>query len=135
MEPSPALAWAQAYERITSSDARRPGAPIGPELPGQPLDVSRRSGRRAAPFGFTRGLLSGTPIDRCSRSWSSALPVRLDLSRMPPGPTSSSSGMDYPEGARVLNISVDLGVHGRDERTLDRRSRPTSGPSPSPCFA
>ncbi len=24
--------------------------------------------------------------------------------------------MDYPEGARVLNISVDLGVHGRDDR-------------------
>jgi hypothetical protein len=24
-------------------------------------------------------------------------------------------GMDFPEGARVLNISVDLGVHGRDE--------------------
>ena len=24
-------------------------------------------------------------------------------------------GMDYPEGARVLNISVDLGVHGRDD--------------------
>jgi len=24
-------------------------------------------------------------------------------------------GMDYPEGAKVLNISVDLGVHGRDE--------------------
>ncbi|TWU04247.1 UTP--glucose-1-phosphate uridylyltransferase [Stieleria varia] len=24
-------------------------------------------------------------------------------------------GMDYPEGARVLNISVDLGVRGRDE--------------------
>src|SRR5688572_4611481 len=23
-------------------------------------------------------------------------------------------GMDFPEGARVLNISVDLGVHGRD---------------------
>ena len=23
-------------------------------------------------------------------------------------------GMDYPEGAKVLNISVDLGVHGRD---------------------
>ena len=22
--------------------------------------------------------------------------------------------MDYPEGARVLNISIDLGVHGRD---------------------
>jgi hypothetical protein len=23
-------------------------------------------------------------------------------------------GMDFPEGAKVLNISVDLGVHGRD---------------------
>ena len=42
-------------------------------------------------------------------------PVRLDLSH------SAWSdifflGMDYPEGARVLNISVDLGVHGRDDR-------------------
>ena len=23
-------------------------------------------------------------------------------------------GMDYPEGARVINISVDLGIFGRD---------------------
>ena len=23
-------------------------------------------------------------------------------------------GMDYPESARVLNVSIDLGVHGRD---------------------
>jgi len=43
-----------------------------------------------------------------------ATPVRLDLSH------SAWSdifflGMDYPEGARVLNISVDLGVHGRDD--------------------
>src|SRR3954464_1786057 len=42
-------------------------------------------------------------------------PVRLDLSH------SAWSdifflGMDYPEGARVLNISVDLGLHGRDDR-------------------
>lgn len=42
-------------------------------------------------------------------------PVRLDLSH------SAWSdifflGMDYPEGARVLNISVDLAVHGRDDR-------------------
>ena len=41
-------------------------------------------------------------------------PVRLDLSH------SGWSdifflGMDYPEGARVLNISVDLSVYGRDE--------------------
>ena len=26
-------------------------------------------------------------------------------------------GMDYPEGARVLNVSIDLGVHGRDPQT------------------
>ena len=26
-------------------------------------------------------------------------------------------GMDFPEGARVLNISIDLGVHGRDAQT------------------
>jgi len=43
-------------------------------------------------------------------------PVRLDLSH------SAWSdifflGMDYPEGARVLNISVDLGVYGRDATT------------------
>ena len=41
-------------------------------------------------------------------------PVRMDLSH------SGWSdifflGMDYPEGARVINISVDLGVHGRDK--------------------
>jgi len=41
-------------------------------------------------------------------------PVRMDLSH------SCWSdifflGMDYPEGARVLNVSIDLGVHGRDE--------------------
>ncbi|MDG3006261.1 UTP--glucose-1-phosphate uridylyltransferase [Paludisphaera mucosa] len=41
-------------------------------------------------------------------------PVRLDLSH------SGWSdifflGMDFPEGARVMNISVDLGVHGRDD--------------------
>jgi hypothetical protein len=40
-------------------------------------------------------------------------PVRMDLSH------SCWSdifflGMDYPEGARVLNVSIDLGVHGRD---------------------
>jgi hypothetical protein len=43
-------------------------------------------------------------------------PVRMDLTH------SAWSdifflGMDYPEGARVLNVSVDLGVHGRDTST------------------
>jgi len=42
-------------------------------------------------------------------------PVRMDLTH------SAWSdifflGMDYPEGARVLNVSVDLGVHGRDAK-------------------
>src|ERR1041384_7922570 len=27
-------------------------------------------------------------------------------------------GMDYPEGAKVLNVSIDLGVHGRDSAPL-----------------
>ena len=43
-------------------------------------------------------------------------PVRMDLSH------SGWSdifflGMDFPEGARVLNVSIDLGVHGRDQST------------------
>lgn len=42
-------------------------------------------------------------------------PVRMDLSH------SGWSdifflGMDFPEGARVLNVSIDLGVHGRDSQ-------------------
>ncbi|HUS36491.1 MAG TPA: UTP--glucose-1-phosphate uridylyltransferase, partial [Verrucomicrobiae bacterium] len=42
-----------------------------------------------------------------------ATPVRMDLSH------SAWSdifflGMDFPEGARVLNVSINLGVHGRD---------------------
>ena len=43
-------------------------------------------------------------------------PVRMDLSH------SGWSdifflGMDFPEGARVLNVSIDLAVHGRDSMT------------------
>ena len=43
-------------------------------------------------------------------------PVRMDLSH------SGWSdifflGMDFPEGAKVINVSVDLGVHGRDTET------------------
>ncbi len=43
-------------------------------------------------------------------------PVRMDLSH------SGWSdifflGMDFPDGARVLNVSIDLGVHGRDRST------------------
>lgn len=42
-------------------------------------------------------------------------PVRMDLSH---GGWSDIFflAMDYPEGARVLNVSIDLGIHGRDAR-------------------
>jgi hypothetical protein len=40
-------------------------------------------------------------------------PVRMDLSHCGWSDI-FFLGMDYPEGARVLNISIDLGVHGRD---------------------
>ena len=42
--------------------------------------------------------------------------------------------MDYPEGARVLNISVDLGVHDRDDQPrppIETRVRVI--PEPLPC--
>jgi hypothetical protein len=60
-----------------------------------------------APNGSPRGEEVLFPILR------EATPVRMDLSH------SAWSdifflGMDYPEGARVLNISIDLGVRGRD---------------------
>ena len=67
-----------------------------------PLRVDPRMLRRASHEGLFPILVERTP-------------VRLDLSH------SAWSdifflGMDYPEGARVLNISVDLGLHGRDDQ-------------------
>jgi hypothetical protein len=52
-------------------------------------------------------------VDGCYPVLREQTPVRMDLSH------SGWSdifflGMDYPEGARVLNVSIDLGVHGRD---------------------
>jgi hypothetical protein len=62
---------------------------------------------RLRPELLQRGADGGYPVLR------ERTPVRMDLSH------SGWSdifflGMDYPEGARVLNISVDLGVHARD---------------------
>ncbi len=62
---------------------------------------------RIRPELCTPGPLGTYPILR------EQTPVRMDLTH------SAWSdifflGMDYPEGARVLNVSVDLGVHGRD---------------------
>jgi len=62
---------------------------------------------RIRPELLARGADGGFPLLREST------PVRMDLSH------SCWSdifflGMDYPEGARVLNVSIDLGVNGRD---------------------
>ena len=65
----------------------------------QPLQVRRELRERDARGAF--------PLLR------ERTPVRMDLSH------SAWSdifflGMDHPDGARVLNVSIDLGVHGRD---------------------
>ena len=62
---------------------------------------------RIRPELLRRGADGGFPLLR------ERTPVRMDLSH------SGWSdifflGMDFPEGARVLNVSIDLGVHGRD---------------------
>src|ERR1041385_558745 len=43
-------------------------------------------------------------------------PVRMDLTHCGWGDI-FFLGMDYPEGAKVLNVSIDLGVRGRDTST------------------
>jgi UTP--glucose-1-phosphate uridylyltransferase len=65
---------------------------------------------RLRPELLQRGADGGYPVLR------ERTPVRMDLSH------SGWSdifflGMDYPEGARVLNISIDLGVNARDAAT------------------
>ena len=65
------------------------------------------------PIRLHPGLLERDPTTGLFPLLVERTPVRLDLSH------SAWSdifflGMDYPEGARVLNISVNLGVHGRD---------------------
>lgn len=67
------------------------------------------------PLRFRRELLTSTP-DGSYPILRERTPVRMDLTH------SAWSdifflGMDYPEGAKVLNVSVDLGVHGRDAQT------------------
>ncbi len=64
---------------------------------------------RVRPELLTRGPGDAFPVLR------ECTPVRMDLSH------SCWSdifflGMDYPEGARVLNVSIDLGVNGRDAK-------------------
>jgi hypothetical protein len=65
------------------------------------------------PLRIRRELLPRTGPDGAFPILRELTPVRMDLSH------SGWSdifflGMDFPEGARVLNVSIDLGVHGRD---------------------
>src|SRR5947208_1010871 len=86
--------------RDTPLDAPCRGAPLG-ELLAECSDLD----------GFRRG--ADNLYDRVRPVLRERTPVRMDLSH------SAWSdifflGMDYPEGARVLNVSIDLGVRGRD---------------------
>ncbi len=72
------------------------------------------------PLGLRPELLAGDPVFPILRE---ATPVRMDFSH------SGWSdifflGMDFPEGARVINVSIDLAVRGANQ-TL--RSAPASG--------
>ncbi len=73
----------------------RMGHPADQPLRVRPELLSKTEGVNAYPI-----LLERTPVrmDLTHSAWSDIFFL----------------GMDYPEGARVLNISVDLGVHGRD---------------------
>jgi hypothetical protein len=75
---------------------------------GHPSDYPLRLRPELLRNGGTRGVY---PVLREQTS------VRMDLSHAAWSDI-FFLGMDYPEGAKVLNISVDLGVHGRDTSTL-----------------
>src|SRR6266849_7166958 len=65
------------------------------------------------PLRLRPELLRGSDAEGGYPSLRELTPVRMDLTH------SAWSdifflGMDLPEGARVLNVSIDLGVHGRD---------------------
>ena len=64
------------------------------------------------PLSFSEELLERKP-DGSRQLLRERTPVRMDLSHAGWSDI-FFLGMDYPEGARVLNISVDLGVLGRD---------------------
>ena len=71
---------------------------------GHPMDQPVRVRRELSTVSHTHGTY---PILR------ERTPVRMDLTHCGWSDI-FFLGMDFPEGARVLNVSVDLGVHGRD---------------------
>ncbi len=120
-------ALATAYHQLAFPDAGRPGAAQRALGARQPVDVPAGPSRRPAAARAARALRR-----RPKRTRSHALfpilrettPVRMDLTH------SGWSdifflGMDFPEGARVLNISIDLAVRGQLTTRRPRPSRPS----------
>ena len=77
------------------------------------------------PLRIRPELLQRAAAAALSRSCAKRTPVRMDLTH------SGWSdifflGMDFPEGARVLNVSIDLAVRGAATAPRSRRSKPIS---------
>jgi hypothetical protein len=67
------------------------------------------------PLRLRPELLQADPADGTYPILRERTPVRMDLTHCGWSDI-FFLGMDYPEGAKVLNVSIDLGVHGRDEQ-------------------
>ena len=65
------------------------------------------------PLRLRPELLRPDPVDGSYPILRECTPVRMDLTHCGWSDI-FFLGMDYPEGAKVLNVSIDLGVHGRD---------------------
>jgi len=69
------------------------------------------------PLRIRPELLRRSAIDDSYPILRESTPVRMDLTHCGWSDI-FFLGMDYPEGAKVLNVSIDLGVHGRDTTPL-----------------
>jgi len=67
------------------------------------------------PLRLRPELLRPSPIDGSYPILRESTPVRMDLTHCGWSDI-FFLGMDFPEGAKVLNVSINLGVHGRDEQ-------------------
>ena len=65
------------------------------------------------PLRLRPELLRRSPGDGTYPIFRESTPVRMDLTHCGWSDI-FFLGMDFPEGAKVLNVSIDLGVHGRD---------------------
>lgn len=65
------------------------------------------------PLRLRPELLQRSAVDGTYPILRERTPVRMDLTHCGWSDI-FFLGMDYPEGAKVLNVSIDLGVHGRD---------------------